>query len=54
LAETGKNSTETFKMLEVLFEEQEVERTEVFEWFLKFRSSVEDSEHGMSIDEQNR
>jgi hypothetical protein len=32
-------------MLEVDFEEQVVERTEVFEWFLKFRSSVEDAEH---------
>jgi hypothetical protein len=32
-------------MLEVVFEERGVERTEVFEWFLKFRSSVEDAEH---------
>lgn len=32
-------------MLEVVFEEQGVERTEVFEWCLKFRSSVEDAEH---------
>jgi hypothetical protein len=35
-------------MLKVVFEEQGVERTPVFEWFLRFRSSVtfvEDVEH---------
>jgi hypothetical protein len=32
-------------MLEVVFEEQGVERTEVFEWFLEFKSSAEDAEH---------
>jgi hypothetical protein len=32
-------------MLEVIFEQQGVERTEVFEWFLEFKSSAEDAEH---------
>jgi hypothetical protein len=42
----GKDGRETFKMLKVNFGEHTVERTQVLECFLKFRSgvtSVEDS-----------
>jgi hypothetical protein len=43
----GKNGTETFKMLKVTFGDLTVGRTQVFEWFSKFKSgatSVEDAE----------
>jgi hypothetical protein len=44
----GTNDTETFKMLKVCFGKQIVGRTQVFEWFSKFKNSVssaEDDEH---------
>jgi hypothetical protein len=36
----GKNSTETSEMFEVAVGEQVVGRTQIFEWFLKFKSGV--------------
>jgi hypothetical protein len=44
----GKNSVETFDMLEVCFREQKMGRTQLFAWFSKFKSdmiSVEVAEH---------
>jgi hypothetical protein len=40
----GKFATETFKMLIVAFGEQLMQRTQVFMWFSKFKSSVTSAE----------
>jgi len=46
-----KNTTEIFEVMKVAFGEQTVGRSQVFEWFSKFRNGVmyaEDTEyHGM-------
>jgi hypothetical protein len=36
----GKNSTDTSEMLKVAFGEKGMGRTQVFEWILRFKSSV--------------
>jgi len=44
----GINDSETFEMLAVAFGEQTVWRTQIFEWFVNFKSyvtSIEDAQH---------
>jgi hypothetical protein len=43
-----KTATETYNMLELAFGEETMQRTQIFEWFLKFKtriSSVEDAKY---------
>jgi hypothetical protein len=53
----GINDMETFKMLKVAFREQKMGKTQVNEWFFKFKSgttSAEEAKHAGNVSRKTK